>query len=401
MAYDYLTEAGAVVPDTSDVLETVRDEYRAALGDDLDVSDSTPQGLLIAAETAARMTVLRNNAAVANQINPDIAGGIFLDAIAALTRLSRAAATPSLLRSVALTGVPGTIIPAGSVALVGANGPEFASISEVTLDAGGAATVDFQAIETGATAVAIGALDTIGPAAVLGWETVSNPTAAEVGQAQQSDLSFRALRRNTLALQGVSLVEAITSALHAIEGVKSLAFRENVTSSPATIDGILLAAHSVWACVDGGSDADIAGALLDNKSLGAGWNGATSVGIVEPSSGQTYTVQFDRPVEIAFQARVTVSQGSATVNPLVAIPEAMAAYAQGDGETFGEPGLGVGDAVSPFELAGAINIVHPGFFVRKVEIKPIASGAFSTDEYAIALDEVATLTAASVQVIVV
>lgn len=400
MSYENLTSAGVIVADTSDVLETVENEFRAALGDDLDVSPSTPQGLLIAAETAARQAVLRNNAALANQINPDIAGGIFLDAIAQLTRLDRDPATFTLIRSVTVTGQPSTLLPAGSRARVGVDGPEFVSVSGVEIPALGSAVVDFQAVESGATVVGVGELDTIVDGGALGWETVNNTLAGETGQAEQSDLSFRTLRRNTLALQGVSLAEAITSALYDVEGVRSLQFRENVTDAPQTIDGIDLDPHSVWACVDGGTDATVAAALLKNKSLGAAWNGATSVPVVEPASGQTYTVLFDRPDILDVQVRVTLSQGSATVNPGVAVPEAILAYANGDGETFGEPGLGVGDSVSPFELASAVNILHPGLFVRKVEVA-LVGDPWSTDELLIGLDEKASLTAGSITVVVV
>lgn len=398
MAYEYLTAAGVIVPDTADVLETVREEYRAALGDDLDTSDSTPQGLLIAAETAARLSVLRNNAALANQLNPDIAGGAFLDAVAALTRLNRQAATRSVLRGVVMTGQPGAILPAGAVARVGLDGAEFESVGAVALDAAGIGAVDFRCLTFGPVAVLAGALDTIVAGGVLGWETVRNPLAAEQGRNEQSDLSFRTQRRNTLALQGVSLSEAITSSLYALDGVTSLQYRENVTNAAAYIDGILLAAHSVWACVDGGTDAAIADALLRNKSLGADWNGATVVPVADPYSGQSYDVKFDRPEYVRIRVRVTVSQGTATANPVQDIPEALVAYADGDGINFGSPGLGVGNSVSPFELASAINIVYPGFYVRRVDIATDAT-AFGPNELVLALNQKATLVADDVTLV--
>lgn len=399
MSYEYLTQSGVIVPDTADVLAAVEAEYRAALGDDLDTSPSTPQGMLIAAEVAARMSVIRNNAALANQINPDIAGGVFLDAIAGLTRLTRNATTKSLIRGVVMSGIPGTVIPSGSRARIGVAGAEFESLSGVVLDVTGTATSDFQAVVGGPVACPAGSLDTI-IAGVLGWETVTNPDPAEIGQAQQSDLALRAKRRNTLALQGVSLAEAITSALYAVPGVRSLAFRENPTGATEVIDGISLVAHSVWACVDGGTDGDVAAALLANKSLGAAWNGAETVNVVEPSSGQTYTVKFDRPDPVPVQVRVTVSQGTSTINPAIAVPEAIVAYAQGDAERFGEPGLGVGVSVSPFELSGAINIAYPGLFVRKVEVAK-AGDPLDTVELVISLDEIATLTTSSITVVLV
>ena len=54
MAYQYRSSDGLVVPDESSILSDVQQEYRDIFGSDLDVSETSPQGKLIAAETAAR-----------------------------------------------------------------------------------------------------------------------------------------------------------------------------------------------------------------------------------------------------------------------------------------------------------------------------------------------------------
>src|SRR6478752_8892109 len=111
--FDYVTTTGTIVPDTSTLLADVQDEYGAALGADIVVDPNTPQGAMITAEVIARTAVLSNNALVANQINPNLAGGVFLDAIWQLTGGQRLAATRSVVPGVELSGLPGTIIPAG------------------------------------------------------------------------------------------------------------------------------------------------------------------------------------------------------------------------------------------------------------------------------------------------
>ena len=87
--YAFVDETGVIIPDTGTVKATVEGEFKAALGQDLITADNTPQGALIVAETTARAAVLQNNAVVANQINPNLAGGVFLDAIWALVPSSR------------------------------------------------------------------------------------------------------------------------------------------------------------------------------------------------------------------------------------------------------------------------------------------------------------------------
>ncbi len=251
--YAFLNDTGVIIPDTSTLQTEVENEFKEAFGQDLVVTPNTPQGVLITAEVVARENTLTNNAAVANQINPNLAGGVFLDAIWALTGGQRLAATYSTIAGVYLLGLAGTLIPAGSQASL-VDGTLFATISDVTLDGGGEGYVEFQAVDTGPIAANPGALTQI-VTAVLGWDTVTNPNAATPGRTEEGDLSSRQRRKNTLSLQNVALPDAIMSGLYGTDNVRSLTFRENYTKTDATIDGIFLLANSVWVCVDGGVDA--------------------------------------------------------------------------------------------------------------------------------------------------
>lgn len=389
--YEYINATGVVVPDTSDILAGVQTEYRDAFGADLVVTPDTPQGVLITAEALARAGVVNNNAALANQINPNVAGGVFLDAIMALTGMQRAVATPTVVPGVTLTGVAGTVIPGGSLAATAA-GDRFQSVSTVTLNGSGTAAVDFQSVEYGPIPCNTSALTTI-VSSVLGWETVTNPTAGTPGSATQSDQAARALRQNTLAFQAVSLAEAITSALYNVPGVRSLAFRENTADTTQVIDGVSMVSHSVFACVDGGTDLDVAAALLENKSSGCAWNGSTTVNVIEPASGQNYAVKFTRPAVKGVLVKVTTTNGAAAD-----IIQAVLDYA--DGLIEGLAGFVVGADVSPFEIAGAIMSRFPAYYIQKVEISLTSPVSYTTDPIAIGIDEIAHTQASYVTVVI-
>lgn len=395
MAYNYITETGVIVPDTSDVQSEVQTEFKNAFGQDLIVTPETPQGVLITGETLARDGVIRNNAALANQINPNLAGGIFLDAIWALTGGQRFVATRSTV-AVVLTGVPNTIIPAGVRAST-PDGDLFESIGTYVIQPNGQVNGEFRSVEFGPIPALDNTLTQIVDA-VLGWETITNPAAATLGRETQSDQSSRLLRRNTLALQGQSLPEAITSALYMLEGVRSLSFRENITNVADTIDGVLLEPHSIYVCVDGGDEDEIARTILAKKSAGSNYNGDTIVQVIEPFSGQIYDVQFDRPDPIPVLARVTIRANTAILDPLSAIREAILAFANGEIE--GERGFVVGAPVSPFELAGAINKLYPSIFVLKVEVSYSSPVSYTTDILPIEIFEVATILSGSITVII-
>ena len=83
--YVYTVSTGTITVDASVIQAQVIAEYQGLFGADLIVTPDTPQGMLITAETLARTAAAENNAAIANQINPMLAGGVYLDALLALT----------------------------------------------------------------------------------------------------------------------------------------------------------------------------------------------------------------------------------------------------------------------------------------------------------------------------
>lgn len=395
--YGFVVETGVIVPDTADLRAQVEAEWREAFGADIVLTANTPQGVLVTMLTLARDATARNNAALANQINPDIAGGVFLDAIWRLTGGQRVKATNSLVTGVLLTGVAGTIIPAGVLLAVGsADGPRFASLGAVQLAVDGTASVDFQAVDTGPIAAPAGDLEFI-VSGVLGWETATNPTPAVLGLPRESDVAGRRRRRDTLALQSVSMAEATLSAVFDLPGVRSAVYRENFTGATVIIDGVSLVEHSIYVAVSGGTDADIAAALLRSKSGGCDWNGDTTVNVLDPESGQTYPVKFQRPEEKQVYVRVTVRQGSETGDPVTLARSAVLAYV--NGELDGEQGLVIGADVSPWEIAGAVNRGAPGLFVTSVTLS-LDGSTFSAAVIPFDLDEQAQVFEGNIEITV-
>lgn len=391
--YQYIDVTGVIIPDTSEILSDVQVEFRNVFGADLILTPDTPQGVLAAAEALARTEVVNNNAAVANQINPNIAAGIFLDAIMALTGMQRGTATPTVVYGVLLTGVAGTVIPAGTIAKTAA-GDQFQSVADVTLSAGGTASVNFRSVATGSVPAVVNTLNSV-VTSVLGWETVTNPNtiAPTPGTNTQSDQAARALRDNTLAFQAISLPEAITSALYATKGVTSLKFQENISDSTQTINGISMISHSIYVCIAGGLDHDVAVALLENKSSGCGWNGNTAVVVSEPASGQLYTVLFDRPAQVGILIEVTTPNGSAPD-----ITRAILDYA--NGTITGLAGFTVGAHVSPFEIAGAIMSELPAIYVKLVRISILSPVSYQPSEIAIGINQQAFTQASYITIII-
>lgn len=403
--YQYVNDTGLIVPDVATILGDVQQEYKNAFGQDLIVSPSTPQGILINAEVLARIEVIRNNAAVANQINPNFAGGVFLDAIGALTASQRSQETFSQL-PVTVAGVAGTVIP-NTVTAADDNGNVYQNTAIITLDSSGNGTGNFQAVNPGAISTNINTLTTI-INGVLGWETITNTAASTPGSATQSDQSFKIQRRNTLALQGQGLPEAIQSGLNNLAQTTgqpiSLTFRENFTDGTLVIDGITLVEHSMYTCVGGingfggATDLEVAQVLLSKKDCGCDWNGSTTVNVTDPVSGQTYPVTFDRPTFIPILVRVTIKANSSIADPTTVVKNALLAYM--NGQLTDENGFSVGIPVSCFELAGAINQAAPSIYVINVETTKASSISYSNSPIPIALNEEATCGSTNIVVVI-
>lgn len=400
--YDYVETTGVIVPDTGTLLTQIQNEFKAAFGQDFVVNPATPQGMLISAELAARDSVIRNNATLANQINPNEAGGIFLDSILTLTGGQRAGAIYSQVL-IQVAGIPGTIILAGSMAVKAAgNQFLFVSTSIGALDSMGNATIPFQCSQAGAIAAPANTLTTI-VVAPLGVETANNGADAVLGQLQQSDLSARAQRKLTLALQGKALNEAITSGLHALSINVTLHYLENFTSGTIVKSGVTLLPHSIYVCVSGGTDLQVATVLYTRKTGGTGYNsGASGIPVMVPitgSNGQIYTVSFDRPTIINILIRVTILQNTSIANPLDAIKLALFNYI--NGALTGTPGFGVGNSVSCFELAGAITTQIPGIFIKLVEVALVTDGIYNSVGLDIAVFQQAAVMDSNISVIVI
>lgn len=406
-SYAYLTPQGLIIADTSATLATVQSWWKQALGADLVVDPSTPQGVFITTEAIALNGTLNNNAAVGSQINPNYSGGVMLDAILALTGGERQLGSPTSVTNATLTGVADTFIPQGAQARTGASGDLFETTADVTLDGSGNGSVDFQSTTNGPIACADGALNTI-VTAILGWETVTNnqggtpASVTTLGTVTQGDQGARAFRQNTLAFNGISLAEAITSALYNVTGVRSLFFQENVSNSTQTINDISMISHSVYACVQGGTNTDVAACLLENKSSGAAWVGSTTVNVTEPASGQVYAVKFDRPEELAILVQVTTANGNADQ-----VRQAVLDYAAGlisvtnqSGSNGTYPGFTVGSDVSPFDIAGAIMAEIPGIYIQNLEIGLSPSGPLSNSPIAVGVNQIATITLNDISIVV-
>ena len=365
--YEYNTEQGIIVPDTDEVKTDVENEYLSVFGSDLDLSASTPQGRLIEMETLARQQAVGLCALIANQINIDYATGQFLDGIGAFYGVARLGATKTRVLAT-VSGVIGTVIPAGSIAET-TSGDRFYAENEITIPNGGSTTAYFLSEESGEIPCATNTLTNI-VSQIIGWESIDNSAAADIGQNVESDLDYKIRIKNT-RYSGNSLIQSIQGALNQVDNVKSSFVYDNGTSAAITYDGISIPAHSILIVVDGGTNDDVARVILNKKSSGSGYTSITgqsvTVNVPDGAYGVNYPVTFNRPQQLAFDITIDVNQNTYTGSDLEqAVKDSIIKWA--NGEIGGVDGLKIGQNVSPYEIGAAVSEQIPQIYIKSVKI---------------------------------
>lgn len=359
---NYITEYGVITVDVSQIKTDVENEYKEVFGNDLDTSSATPQGRLIEAETAARANMLEALAYICNQINPNEATGIYLDSLCALTGCERHEATRSSVLAT-LTGVAGTVIPANSEATTN-DGTVFYLENEATIGENGTVDARFLSQQTGAIPCAAGELVNISTN-ITGWETITNPMSANLGSDIESDEELRARRRTTL-YNGRSLSGDVLAALSNIDNIESVFLMVNNGVEPLIRRGVTIAPNTLYTCVLGGNNQEIANALYMRNSAGCGYTGNTQVTVTDPWSNVDYEVKFERPTVRYIDVKVYLQKDTGTGDITSAVTTAIMNYQYGKVGNLKQ--LDIGDTVSPFEIASAITQMVAGVFVKEVQI---------------------------------
>lgn len=190
----------------------------------------------------------------------------------------------------------------------------------------------FNSEENGDIAAPIDTVTTI-LTPVFGWTSVSNEVSAEKGSTEESDEELRERFRISKAVRANNLAEALYAQLLELEDVSFVRVYENMTD---VVDLKGLPPHSFMAIVRGGVDTDIGEVVWNNKPLGIGSEGNTSV-TIRDSQNIERTVKFSRATEVPIYVNVTVKKVGNTFpnDGAEQIRQALINYIN-DGAVFGE-----------------------------------------------------------------
>lgn len=319
------TDAGLVVPAETDVLAGVQADINAAFGGGLNPALETPQGQLASSQAAIIGDKNNEIAYFVNQVDPQYSDGRFQDAIGRIYFLTRKPATATAVTAT-LTGLPGTVVPAGTLAQ-DTSGNTYACSADATIAVTGTVNAEFQNIQTGPIPCAAGTLTQVYQA-VPGWDAITNTADGTLGNNVESRADFEYRRKNSVALNGKGTPSTIYAEVFALPGVLDVYVKDNpsgetVLTGPTNYP---LLPHSVYVAAVGGTDADVAAAIWRKKDVGCDYNGNTNVTVTDESCYNypqpTYMVKFERPAALPVKFAVQLVNDVTLPSNIVALVKA-------------------------------------------------------------------------------
>lgn len=340
-----ITETGISVPPTQDILSGALQDINAAFGGNLNVTSvSTPQYVLSAERAQAIALADADLAFTLSQFDPATAIGRFQDALGRIYFITRKPGTPTVVEATC-TGIPGSTLPAGSLAR-DAEGNVYSSLSSATFDSNGQATVQFANQVIGAIPCAANSLVYI-QVVVPGWDAITNESPGVTGTEIENRYSFELRRQESVAQNATGTVPAIRAAVLALSGVTDCFVYDNDNDDPIFYGATNyeIAPHSVYVGVVGGEDNDIAETIRKKKDCGCNLNGNTSVTVYDDSAlaypYPEYQIKFNRPTPTEILFAVTIQQNTQLPSDVIAqIQAAIMAAFNGQVDGFARPRIG-------------------------------------------------------------
>lgn len=302
---------GVVLPTEAAILAGVTADINSDLGGGLNPGLSTPQGQIASTETAI---IGDNYAAFAwycNQVDPAFNSGRMQDAIGRIYFFTRIPGAPTVVQATC-AGLDGTIIPIGAIAQA-TDGNLYIS-QEQGIITGGLVSLAFACGVNGPIACPAASLTTIYQA-IFGWESITNAADGVLGVNVETRSQFEERRVASVAANAIGILDAIQGAVYAVPNVLDAYVIENDEATAQTIGGKSLGPNSLYVCVLGGTNQEVANAIWSRKAPGCGYNGNTTVTVVDPSPEYlppvpSYLVTFQRPTIIDFAVLVILKNNS-------------------------------------------------------------------------------------------
>ena len=388
---DYLgvtvDETGISAPPFETIIASLKTKFQAIYGNDIYLDADSQDGQMLAMLATCINDANNGAIAVYNQFSPATAQGAGLSSNVKLNGITRHSPSNSTC-DVLVVGVAGTVIANGA-ASDGAN--KWLLPVSVTIPNSGQITVTATCSNVGAISAPSGTITQIATP-TYGWQSVSNPSAAAVGNPVEDDSALRKRQAISVANPASTVLTAIAGGVANLSGVTSVHAYENDTNST---DANGLPPHSITLVVNGGDSTQIATAIALRKTEGCYTNGTTLVAVPD-TYGNASNIRFYRPTLKNIAVAITLKALSGYTSVIgEEVKAAVAAYISG---------LDVGASVMQTRVISAACLGNTGngtkYEVTALTIG-IVSGSLSTADIVNALYEMSQCATSNITLTVV
>jgi len=393
-----ITSTGITAPTQAAILAGVQQDMNAAFGGNLNLSLETPQGQLATSEAAIVAAANAQFVSMLTEMDPAYATGRMQDGLGRIYFITRLPALSTTV-AVTLTGLAGTVIPANAQAIA-TDGNVYLNTADVTIPVGGSVAATFAAQVAGPTACPANTLNQI-YRAVPGWDSINNAADGVLGQLVESRSAFETRRQQSVAANSQGMLASVLGNVLGVAGVSDAYVTENNTSAPITVTGVTIVANSIYVCVQGGVDLDVATAILKKKMPGCNYNGTTTVAVTDTNplynpNFPVYSVKFQRPAALAIKFAVSIANSAGVpADAAVQIQNAIiSAFAGGDGG----PRARIGNTLFASRYYSPIAVL--GTWARIISLK-IGTTTANLDQVVVPINEVPAVSALDIAVTIV
>lgn len=293
-----VTAEGISAPDYQTVLDTITGYFQQIYGSDAYLEPDSKDGQMVALMALAIHDANNTAISVYRSFSPATALGDALTSNVKINGITRRSATNSTV-DLLLTGTVGTTITNGSVR--DTNSVVWNLPATVVIGSDGTVVATATCANSGAVAAVAGSVNGINTP-TRGWASVTNPLAATVGVAAETDAELRVRQSQSVALASLTPFDAVDGAIANVEGVTRHKLFENDTEAT---DSNGLPPHSISAIVEGGDALEIAHTIRSTKGQGVSTYGTTAI-MVTDKYGNPYTIRFSRPVDVPIYVSITL-----------------------------------------------------------------------------------------------
>lgn len=203
----------------------------------------------------------------------------------------------------------------------------------------------------------------------IGWEQITNPTLATIGTERETDVAYR-IRIKSARYTGTGHLQALKGALEQVPNILSTFVYDNGSDETITYDTIDILPHSILVIADGGSDLDVATAILNKKSSGSNYTTIEDQevvqNVVDGAFGVSYPVKFNRPEYLDIDIEITIRINNYAGTPYELKEEVkQSILSWSAGQVQDVDGLKIGQNVSPYEIGSAVSDLIPSIYVKK------------------------------------